>query len=91
MLTWDPMFVCTKNFLKGAFPSETPPARFWLTLLFRAGGANLTLSQDTAALPALITEHHELKTGFPQAYVRRCNHGWRGALFDMGASPRTND
>ena len=25
-----------------AFPSEAPPARFWLTLLFRAGGVNLT-------------------------------------------------
>ena len=32
--------VRTLNFLKGAFPSETPPARFWLTLLFRAGGVN---------------------------------------------------
>jgi len=28
------------NFLRGAFPSETPPVRFRISLLRRAGGAN---------------------------------------------------
>ena len=28
---------------EGPSPSESPPARFWLTLLFRAGGANLVM------------------------------------------------
>jgi hypothetical protein len=33
------------NFLRGAFPSETPPVRFWPTLLFRASGVNLLYSK----------------------------------------------
>ena len=33
--------VSTINLLRGAFPSESSPARFWLTLLFQVGDANL--------------------------------------------------
>jgi len=38
------------NLLRGAFPSESLPAWFWLTLLFQAGGANLIYSQTNEFL-----------------------------------------
>jgi len=37
------------DFLRGAYPSESPLARFGHTLLFRAGGANLGLGVEIKA------------------------------------------
>jgi hypothetical protein len=42
------------NLLRGAFPSESPPAWFWLTLLFQAGGAHLISSQTKTFCIGLV-------------------------------------